>query len=187
MASDGEARYLLVVAPFWGVLSAKGWEWLTDRFDIRFPLRWAAAAALAPILANVARPVVPLRPPADWYMAKRFADLYRTEAIQKLYPRIGASHPYVFYHLDRSPTDGRGIIEWKRSTLLVPTPGTLLVWDPICGDKNASPDRAVNLNELTRAGWVEDESVDAILNAPATERTSEEVGSPGPWHVLRSP
>ncbi|MBV8779803.1 MAG: hypothetical protein JO353_00265, partial [Phycisphaerae bacterium] len=28
MASSGELRYILIVAPFWGVLSAQGWMWL---------------------------------------------------------------------------------------------------------------------------------------------------------------
>ena len=187
MASDGEARYLLVVAPFWGVLAARGWEWLTDQFHVRFPLRWAAFAALTPIIANVARPVVPLRPPPDWYVARRFAEWYRSGEVQWRYPKIGASHPAVFYHLDRSPTDGRGIVEWKRESLLFPEPGTLLVWDPICGNKNASPDRAVDVKDLVQAGWVENEGADAFLNAPPVERAGEEVGAPGPWHVLMFP
>src|SRR5439155_64693 len=32
MASNGELRYLLIVAPFWALLAAKGWEWTFDRF-----------------------------------------------------------------------------------------------------------------------------------------------------------
>src|SRR5207249_4799215 len=27
MASNGELRYLLIVAPFWALLAAQGWEW----------------------------------------------------------------------------------------------------------------------------------------------------------------
>ena len=53
MGSFGEARYLLVVAPFWGVLSARGWEWAFSRLQWNHPVRWAAIAVVPlPILAN---------------------------------------------------------------------------------------------------------------------------------------
>jgi hypothetical protein len=32
MASNGELRYMLIVAPFWALLAARGWEWVWERF-----------------------------------------------------------------------------------------------------------------------------------------------------------
>src|SRR5205814_8039293 len=37
MASSGEMRYMLVVAPFWGLLAAKGWAWIFDAMHWRRP------------------------------------------------------------------------------------------------------------------------------------------------------
>ena len=38
MASSGELRYLLVTAPLWGVIGARGWERAFSVFD--FQWRW---------------------------------------------------------------------------------------------------------------------------------------------------
>jgi len=43
LASSGELRYMLVVAPFWGLLSARGWEWVFARFNRRRTVTWAGA------------------------------------------------------------------------------------------------------------------------------------------------
>lgn len=188
LASFGEPRYLLVVAPFWGVLSARGADWFFARLAIRSPWRWAIAAAMAPVAINVVRPVVPLHADADWKISQRAAAWYQTSAIHAGYPTIGAAHPGVFYHLDKSPTDGQNLIEWKRDELLHPRPGALLFWDPVFGNRNASPDRAVELDELIDAGWVDDPAADAVINeAEAPGDSSPGIGtSRKSWHVLRA-
>jgi uncharacterized membrane protein len=43
MASSGELRYMLVVAPFWALLAAKGWEWAFERCQWNRPILWAGA------------------------------------------------------------------------------------------------------------------------------------------------
>ena len=40
MASNGEIRYMLVVAPFWALLSARGWSWIFRAMDWDRPLLW---------------------------------------------------------------------------------------------------------------------------------------------------
>lgn len=180
LASYGEARYLLVVAPFWGVCSARGWEWIFQRTGSAGAMRWAAIAALSPLLVNIFDSVIPLKPDPDWAIAERAARWYAEKSVQARYPRIGVSHPGIFYELDISPTDGSQVFEWKRATLLAPQRGTLLFWDPIYGNKNASPDRAVGVDELKRAGWIDDAHVDAFLSG------EESLQSEG-WHVFHAP
>ena len=46
LASNGELRYMLVVAPFWGLLSARGWEWIFARMSWQGVYRWAGVAAV---------------------------------------------------------------------------------------------------------------------------------------------
>jgi hypothetical protein len=41
LGSYGEARYLLIAAPFWGLLSARGWVWVFDRLRWRQAIRWS--------------------------------------------------------------------------------------------------------------------------------------------------
>jgi len=44
MASNGELRYMLIVAPFWALLATRGWEWVWERWielpiaDCRLPI-----------------------------------------------------------------------------------------------------------------------------------------------------
>jgi hypothetical protein len=47
MASSGEMRYMLVVAPFWGLLAAKGWAWIFDALSWRRPLRWRSSISIS--------------------------------------------------------------------------------------------------------------------------------------------
>jgi hypothetical protein len=109
LASSGELRYMLVVAPFWGLLSARGWEWAFARFAWRRPLAWAGAAALAGALANVVYPVVPLapKPDEDYAKAKRFVEWHRRSGIDENYPRVCAAQVFVYYFLDVSLPDER--------------------------------------------------------------------------------
>jgi hypothetical protein len=176
LGSYGEARYLLIAAPFWGVLSGRGWQWCFDRFQWRAPFRWAAAAVAAPVLINVFHPVVPLRPPPEWDMAARVAHWYARSDIRQRYPHLLCSHMGFFYDLDLSPS-GAPNIDWNRENILSPPPGVLLIWDPLFGPKNANSDRAVSLEEVLRAGWIDEPAANTLLES-----------SPGSnWHILHSP
>jgi hypothetical protein len=193
MASFGEPRYLLVAAPFWGVLSARGWDELCFVFRLRRPLRWAAVAAVAPAAALLVQPVLPLRRPAHWEVAERFADQYRQHLLTAGYTRILASHPAVFYYLDLSPADPERVVEWRRDLMQHPPPGTVLVWDPIYSARNANTARALSLDEVRKAGWVQVPEFDTTLSAPTTPSKrptpdpEEQLGPQGKWAVFVHP
>jgi len=175
LGSYGEARYLMVAAPFWGVLAGRGWQWCFDHFQWRQPVRWAALAALAPVVINVFYPVVPLRPPVDWVMSQRVAHWYAASAARREYPHLLCSHIGVFFALDLSPSD-HSARDWNRQTIFAPPPGTLLIWDPTFGPLNADEDCAVTLDEIRIAGWEEEADAVALLrNGPASN-----------WHIFHS-
>jgi hypothetical protein len=173
MASNGELRYMLAVAPFWGLLSAKGWQWVFERLHWRRPLAWAGVAALAPIAANFAYPVVPLVYMDDWKQAKQIAAWLDETPLRQRYPTLMLSHPAIFYFMDSAPggssTDG---VEWKETTLAQKPPGTLMVWDPIYGVFNSDAARSITLEEIEAAGWV-------------AEQLPEDIG--GDWRIFVSP
>jgi len=173
LGSYGEPRYLLVASPFWGVLSARGWEWCFARLRWKRPLRWGVVAALTPVLLNAIHPAVPLQPPADCVMAQRVADWYAADGVRR-YPHILCSHMAVFYSLGISPRDAM-VRDWDRKTILHLPAGTILIWDPKYGPLNASADRAATLQEIRDAGWIEDPQAAPLREAPA----------PG-WHLFHS-
>ena len=191
MASFGEPRYLLVAAPFWAVLSARGWEWMAERFGWRRPMRWAAVASIAPAAALLFYPVLPLRRPAHWVTAERVAQVYREQLAPAGYPKVMASHPALFYYLDVSPTDRSRVVEWGRGTILRPPPGVALVWDPIYGPRNASAARSLTSDEVAAAGWVRwgelgGEGLDKGYARP-TPDPAEQLSAGGPWLIFVSP
>jgi hypothetical protein len=156
MASNGEARYMLVVAPFWGLLSAKGWEWIWTRLDWRWPLRAAGVAALAPILANFYWGVVPLTLYTDWTQARDIVKWYESSPISKQYPRLSTGHQALYYFMGIPGNDSQRGLDFRRDTLL-PTPpkGVLIVWDPVYAVFNSDARRKVPLEELIDAGWID--------------------------------
>ncbi len=155
MASNGELRYLLVVAPFWTLLAAKGWEWLFERMDWRRPVMWAAVAALAPLGVNAAYPVVPLKEYEDTRLARQVSEWYRSdERLQHDYPRFTASCTAVYLMMDASFYDRRRTESWRSETFDNPPPGTLLVWDAIFGQTNADASLTVSRERLVKAGWI---------------------------------
>lgn len=159
MASNGELRYLLVCAPFWGVLLAVGWEWLFERLGRSGAeaVRFAGYAALVPLAldAQVYR-VLPLRFDTAWQTTRfvaHWADGYGRSIGR---PALMAAHPGVYYFLDRSPNDPTLSRDFVRANLLHPPPGTVLLFDPVYARFNASRDRRIDsLDEIRAAGWRE--------------------------------
>ena len=188
MGSYGEARYLLVVAPFWGVLSARGWEWVFDRLRWNHPIRWAGAAVLiVPIIANAIHPVVPVRPSPDWQIAREVAKWYRSDpAIRSRYPKIMAAHPAIFYYLDINPYGSPQVRSWDLQTLHDHGPGTVLIWDPVFGPFNSSANRAFKVDQIAKHGWIE-------IPVPAAHGIAVKNVDPkagdvgGAWHIFVSP
>jgi hypothetical protein len=154
MASNGELRYMLVVAPFWGLLAAKGWEWTFDRLRWRFVHTAAALAALLPMMVNLIYPTIPIHLSGDGHKAREVARWYRAE-FSTSYPRITSSNPEVAYFMGVSHTDAGWVRDWRRDVLLHPQPGTLLVYDPVYAKYNSDANRVVTPDELRAAGWVE--------------------------------
>ena len=152
MASNGEVRYMLVVAPFWALLSARGWVWIFQQLDWKQPLLWAALAATLPVLVNRAWTVLPMGDGPDWVEAQHISDWYNTGTLQKQYPYLEISHPGLNYWLKIDPESGR-IREWKKSVIDVCPPGTLLIWDRIGATFNSDSSRCIPLDEIRKAGW----------------------------------
>jgi hypothetical protein len=184
MASSGEMRYMLVVAPFWGLLGARGWQWLAERLNWKHPLLWASVISIAPAMINVriyiagetiGYHILPLHLNNDMIIARRVARLYKTWPTREEYPRVLAAHPGVCYFLDISPTGKLQTREWKRSTIEDAPRGTILIWDPIYGVYNSDAARSVPESAIEDAGWVYDEIGSELINdpdAPDNERWS---------------
>ena len=153
MASNGELRYLLVVAPFWSLLANRGWSWFFTRLNWRFPLRAAGAAALVPFVLNCIYCVVPLGSQQDWVEAQEIANWYRTGDHMQRYPFLATAHPGIFYYLDLSPDDRTRLREWRKDLIDAVPPHTLLIWDPIYGVFNSDERRSISAEELLKAGW----------------------------------
>jgi hypothetical protein len=179
MASNGELRYMLVVAPFWGLLSAKGFEWCAQRFNVTRVYRFAAVAALATIGANLYYPVLPLHLTVDGARAKATAEWYRSTELRKDYPRLLASNPEIAYFLGVSHTDPSRMRDWRKDVAAAAPAGTLLVWDPVYALFNADNNRVVTIEEIERAGWVE---------RPELAEPINEIGDgSNDWRIFVSP
>lgn len=181
MGSLGEPRYLLTAAPFWAVLTARGWEWIFVCLHGKRPLLWAGAAALAPLLVNAFYPAVPIPLAPDWKTARQFAQWYASPdagQFRRQYPNVIASHPGVFYFLNENPTGEARRGGFTRGIITAPPAGTLLVWDPIYALQNANSDDVATLATIEQSGWSADPSLDRFLNTSAPAH---------PWHVFRSP
>ena len=156
MASSGELRYMIVVAPFWGILSARGWMWLADRFRFeRDAILIAGLVSLAPIAANHFYRVVPLVYSPDWIEARNAANWLDRTRFKKSYPRLLISHPGVFYFLGISLVSHDRSMEWSRSIIENPPSGAILVWDDVYGLFNSDTARTVTLQQIENAHWID--------------------------------
>jgi hypothetical protein len=185
LASNGEVRYLLIVAPLWGVLSAIGWQWMFDRLRWRHAIRWATAAVLLPIVINLFVPIVPIHAQPQLLAAKRAAEWYRSTALRDSYPNLLYAHPGIAYYLNTTPGQAESKIPWGRWSVLAKPPpsGTILLWDPDFCSKNADASNTVTLDEVRAAGWIEPTDLNAtagINEKPLAEPTQR-------WHLFLSP
>jgi hypothetical protein len=154
MASSGEPRYMLVAAPMWALLAAKGWEWMFIRLSWRRPMAWAGAGLLLPILANMSYPVVPLTMDRDWLRGREAVQWIADDVRCREYPFIIGPHPAVKYYQGVSPTDPAITPPWNHETAHNPPHGAILIWDPIYANYNADTRRIVRLEDIEAAGWV---------------------------------
>ncbi len=176
MASNGELRYLLVVAPLWGVLGAMGWDAAANRLGWRRPTAWAAAAVLAAGLVNWVWRVVPVTLDRSWDEARLIGEWYENGPMKRAYPHLMVAHPAVGYFLDINMDDRRIARPWTQETVAAAPAGTLLIWDRIYGVYNSSRDRSVSAEDLRAACWVEMPLPEGFTPADPTL-----------WRIFRSP
>jgi len=175
----GEARYLLVAAPLWGVLSAAGWEWIFATFNWKNRWRWAVVAVILPALVNVAYRVLPVRLDRDWLAAQSFATMVRQHELPAGHDRIISSHPGVYYFLNIDPTQNSRQNSFTRATIQRLPPHSILVWDPIYSAQNANLDDTSTLDAIRKSGW--------ILLPEVSQHLTDMPNSGGQWAIFRSP
>jgi hypothetical protein len=193
MASNGEARYMLVVAPFWAMLAAYGWEWAFDELRLKHAVRWAVVAAFLPFGVNWVYRVVPFQMTRDWVRAREVAEFYRSNPWADDYPIMMATHSGLYYALDVSPTNKGRCAEWSLKTVTEAPDGVMAIWDSESALYNSDANRAVTVQEMVRNGWV------AVKKFPRVKKKLEGTGpvaklaesiqtdEVGEWVVLLSP
>lgn len=191
LSSSGSPRYLLIVAPLWGCLTAGGWEFVFNRLGWRRPLSWAALAVVVPGLVNYAWRILPIQQTPSWSAAQRVVAWYKADDIRKQYPRVMSNHPGVFYYLDASPWDRRFVEPWSGQSIDQPPAGVLLIWDPEFCVRNSDPKLVAPLGRVIEGGWVNDwwaQRQSNVNNPPASEMGNAAMAhSPLVWHIFRSP
>jgi hypothetical protein len=153
-SSNGELRYLLIVAPFWGLLAATGWEWAFSRLRFRHATAWAGASVTLPFLLNLFVPIVPLHMDARWQSAHSLVDWYKHSSIRRPYPYLLFADPAIDYFLDTNAEDSTRSTPWNKELVADKPSGTLLIWDDGFSNMNSNADRDVTLDEIRAAGWV---------------------------------
>ncbi|HEV8604846.1 MAG TPA: hypothetical protein VGQ99_05740 [Tepidisphaeraceae bacterium] len=169
MASNAEPRYLLVAAPMWALLTAKGWEWTFSRLHWKSAVAWAGIAVLLPGLANAVYKVVPLKLNKEGMRAQEVSDWYKSSPYYRAdspYPRLISTAKDVYYFLDLSDTDKLRTAEWQRKTILNDYRGIILVWDPVYGLFNSDVNRSMKAQEIRDAGWIPIQIFDKQYSEP---------------------
>jgi hypothetical protein len=197
MASNAEPRYLLVAAPMWALLTAKGWEWIFARLQWKSAVAWGGIAILVPGLANAVYKVIPLKLNNEGMRAEEVSLWYKSSPYHRKdspYPRLVSTAKDVYYFLDVSDADKMRTAEWQRKTILEDHRGIILVWDPIYGRFNSDSNRSMTAKEIRDAGWVpihtftkqpgEPPNKDSVI-----ERLAQQIHDPsiGPWIIFLSP
>jgi hypothetical protein len=107
----------------------------------------ASVAALAPILVNVAYPVVPLVPQPDARLCERVMRWHRSSGVRESHPRIFATHPLIYYYFD-AKLEGT-----TRDLVRNPPPGSIFVYDSLYGSYNSDTNRVIDMAMFEAAGW----------------------------------
>jgi hypothetical protein len=191
LSSSGSPRYLLIVAPLWGCLTARGWEWVFARLRWERPQSWAALAVVLPGLVNYPYRILPIQQTPSWAAAQRAVAWYQCSQLKNQFPHVMANHPGVFYYLDASPWDRRIVEPWSGQSVDHPPVGVLLIWDPEFCVRNSDPRLVAPLTRVVDGGWLDDwraERQSNVNNPPAVEMgTAAMAHSPLVWHIFRSP
>ncbi len=173
MASSGDVRYLIAVAPFWGLIAARGfdaavrWARLPDEraLGVAFiaagpesTVRWARVslplacatvlAVLPPLALQLYWPIVPLVMDEDARGAMRIADWYEASAYAQTHPNLRANHPVFWYRLSGNPMNAG-----TRAVVEAAEPGSILLWHDIYSVYNADERYIVPADMPLRYAW----------------------------------
>ena len=111
--------------------------------------------AKAPILANVAWKVVPLKVYDNDQLGNDIVKWYQADPqLRVKYPRVMSSTPTVFYWLDFGYTDPDRAVQWSTDAVAAHAPGTILVWDWIYGMHNSNDRLVVSKETVAKSGWI---------------------------------
>lgn len=158
MGSNGEMRYMLIAAPFWGTLAALGWDRATAWLARPWPesLRFACYAAILPLLVSMrGYNVLPVEFDDSWQTTRQVALFADRLSRQTNHPAIMSAHPGVYYFLGRSNMDATRSHEFTLANVQHPPPGTILLFDPVYAQFNADRARVVDgPDAIERAGWI---------------------------------
>ena len=184
MASSGDVRYLVAVAPFWALLAAGGFDWLAKTLAAAWPAKrlTAAAVALAVVplpLFHLAYPVVPLALDDPGRAAVAVTDWYVRSDLPRTHPNLSVDHPITRYRLDLSPTTAGG----GAAIVRLARPGSVYLWHDIYSRYNADATLVVPEDMPPRFGW-RDETPDPFpagwrifTTEPRRTRSPEEANS----------
>ena len=178
MASSGEIRYLLIVAPFWALLAARGWDWFFAWRGWAGEARYALLAAVLPVFINLGYQILPLVFTDDWLRARLAVQWWEDSGLAGGYPRVQSSHPGIYYFMGICQTDPDHAAEWKDEFISTPGNGVVLVWDWIYGTHNADRSRVIQPEQILQAGWIP-------LAVPAVEDGWRDRQST--WQIFLSP
>jgi hypothetical protein len=197
MSSNAEPRYLLVAAPMWALLTAKGWEWVFARLQWKSAVAWGGIAILLPGLANAVYKVIPLKLNNEGMRAEEVSYWYKSSPYYRAsspYPRLISTAKDVYYFLDLSDSDKLRTAEWQRKTILTDHRGIILVWDPVYGRFNSDSNRSMSADEIREAGWIPIHIFDKQPGIPPSkesviDRLAKQIHDPalGPTIIFLSP
>ena len=154
MASSGDVRYLVAVAPFWALLAARGFDAAAGRLAWAWP-NWGilvaavTCAVLPPLAVEAIYPVVPLAMDDPGKDALKVADWYEHGELRKTHPHLVSDHPILWYALDVNPQRNGG----GKATIRAAVPGSVFLWHEVYSQYNADDRYVVPPTLPLEHGW----------------------------------
>jgi len=154
--SNGQIRYLLMAAPMWALVTARGFDWLWPRLHLRHPTLWLLASALLG-LANrtLVTHELPI-PLANDDAAAIAIVAWDTQhpQIGQLYPMILSTCPTLHLHLDYALSDPLHSAPGGPEGVKAARDGTLLIWDERFAMGNSTKTMVIPHDLIIQANWV---------------------------------
>jgi hypothetical protein len=174
-SSSGALRYLLIVAPLWGCLTARGWQWAFDRLNWQRAVSWAALAVIAPGIVNWIYPFIPLKQSASWNQAEKFVRWYDSSKLKQSRPRVLCNHPGIYFYMNVSPWDRKYVEPWTRAAIDHPASDLAVLWDRDFCLGNSDPKMVITIEQIRQAGWVEDPAAEALSDVGSADVPNDQL------------